>query len=171
MAYIEKLYGLEILDSRGNPTIEVHLHTSDGDHVKAAVPSGIAARARPGGFVLLTKGASSGRKPRLFQHSQYKLFLKEIKERILSSQVKAAVAVNREVVALYWEIGSALRIKQQAAGWGSKIVAKLAGDLKSSFPDMKGFSLTYIKYMIQFAKEYPDFKISQQLVGQIPFRC
>lgn len=34
---------------------------------------------------------------------------------------------------------------------------------------MKGFSLTNIKYMIQFAKEYPDFKISQQLVGQIPW--
>jgi len=34
---------------------------------------------------------------------------------------------------------------------------------------MKGFSLTNVKYMAQFAKEYPDFPISQQPVGQIPW--
>jgi len=34
---------------------------------------------------------------------------------------------------------------------------------------MKGFSLTNIKYMVQFAKEYSDFQISQQVVGQIPW--
>jgi len=100
---------------------------------------------------------------------EYRTFLKEIKERILSSQVKAAVAVNRELVTLYWEIGSAFGVKQQKASWGAKVVEKLARDLKFSFPQLKGFSLTNIKYMVQFAKEYPDFKISQQLVGQIPW--
>lgn len=59
--------------------------------------------------------------------------------------------------------------KQQEEGWGARAVEKLSRDLKSSFPHMKGFSLTNIKYMVQFAKEYPDFKISQQLVGQIPW--
>lgn len=34
---------------------------------------------------------------------------------------------------------------------------------------MKGFSITNVKYMAQFAKEYPDFLISQQAVGQIPW--
>lgn len=100
---------------------------------------------------------------------EYKAFFRDIKERILASQVKAAVAVNRELIELYWEIGFALSIKQQEAGWGAKVVEKLARDLKSSLPHMKGFSLTNLKYMIQFAKEYPDFKISQQLVGQIPW--
>lgn len=100
---------------------------------------------------------------------EYKTFLKDIKKKIQASQIQAAVAVNRELITLYWEIGSALSVKQQEAGWGAKVVAKLAGDLKTSFPHMKGFSLTNIKYMIQFAKEYPDFKISQQLVGQIPW--
>lgn len=52
---------------------------------------------------------------------------------------------------------------------GAKTIETLAKDLKSSFPDMKGFSLTNIKYMVQFAKEYPDFVISQQVVGQIPW--
>ncbi len=98
---------------------------------------------------------------------EYTTFLKEIKDRILSSQMKAAIAVNRELITLYWEIGSAVGKKQQDEGWGTKVVEKLASDLKSSLPEMKGFSLTNIKYMVQFSKAYPDFKISQQLVGQI----
>lgn len=100
---------------------------------------------------------------------EYKIFLKEIKEKILSSQVKAALAVNRELLTLYWEIGSKILLKQKSEGWGAKTVENLAKDLKSAFPNMKGFSLTNIKYMVQFAKEYPDFTISQQPVGQIPW--
>lgn len=99
----------------------------------------------------------------------YKDFLKEIKDRIASSQIKAALAVNRELMALYWEIGSRVYLKQQSEGWGAKTLEKLATDLKSAFPGMKGFSLTNLKYMVQFAKEYPDFAISQQVVGQIPW--
>ncbi len=100
---------------------------------------------------------------------EYKVFLKEIKEKIMTSQVKAALAVNRELIILYWEIGSKIHLKQKNEGWGAKTIENLAKDLKSSFPDMKGFSLTNIKYMAQFAKEYPDFIIGQQVVGQIPW--
>ncbi|NGX55690.1 MAG: hypothetical protein KR126chlam2_01329 [Chlamydiae bacterium] len=100
---------------------------------------------------------------------EYKVFLKEIKERILSSQVKAAVAVNRELITLYWEIGSAISKKQLKEGWGAKTLEKLGQDLKSSFPNMKGFSRTNLKYMVQFAREYPDFQKGQQAVGQIPW--
>ena len=96
---------------------------------------------------------------------EYKTFFKEIKEKILTSQIKAALAVNHELINLYWEIGSKIHLKQKDKGWGSKTVENLAKDLKS----MKGFSLTNIKYMVQFAKEYPEFTISQQVVGQIPW--
>ncbi len=101
--------------------------------------------------------------------NEYKKFFQEIKERISSSQIKAILAVNRELISLYWEIGSRVYLKQKSEGWGSKTIEKLANDLKFAFPDMKGFSLTNIKYMVQFAKEYPDFQISQQAVGQIPW--
>ncbi len=100
---------------------------------------------------------------------EYKAFFKEIKEKILTSQVKAALAVNHELINLYWEIGSKIHLKQKDEGWGAKTVENLAKDLKSTFPEMKGFSLTNIKYMVQFAKEYPEFAISQQVVGQIPW--
>lgn len=100
---------------------------------------------------------------------EYKAFFKEIKEKILTSQVKAALAINHELMNLYWEIGSKIHLKQKDEGWGAKTVENLAKDLKSTFPEMKGFSLTNIKYMVQFAKEYPEFAISQQVVGQIPW--
>ena len=100
---------------------------------------------------------------------EYKAFFKEIKERILASQVKAALAVNQELIHLYWEIGCKIHHKQKGEGWGAKTIENLAKDLKSTFPEMKGFSRTNIKYMVQFAKEYPEFSISQQVVGQIPW--
>lgn len=100
---------------------------------------------------------------------EYKAFFKEIKEKILTSQVKAALSVNHELINLYWEIGSKIHLKQKDEGWGAKTIENLAKDLKSTFPEMKGFSLTNIKYMVQFAKEYPEFAISQQVVGQIPW--
>jgi len=71
---------------------------------------------------------------------EYKTFFKEIKEKILTSQVKAALAVNQELIGLYWEIGSKIHLKQKKDGWGAKTIDNLAKDLKSSFPDLKGFS-------------------------------
>lgn len=100
---------------------------------------------------------------------EYKVVLKEIKEKILSSQVKAALAVNRELVTLYWEIGSRIYLKQKSEGWGAKTIENLAKDLKTTFPNMQGFSFRNLKYMVHFAKEYPDFAIGQQVVAQIPW--
>lgn len=100
---------------------------------------------------------------------EYIIFLQEIKEKIVISQRKAAVAVNYELIHLYWEIGFKIHMKQKEEGWGAKTLQNLAKDLRSFFPTMKGFSLTNIKYMVQFAKEYPQFGISQQVVGQIPW--
>ena len=43
---IESVHGREILDSRGNPTIEVEIATSGGHRAVAAVPSGASTGAR-----------------------------------------------------------------------------------------------------------------------------
>jgi len=86
---------------------------------------------------------------------EYKALLKEIKERVLTSQLKAAIAVNKELIQLYWEIGNAVYQRQKTEGWGAKVSEKLGKDLKSSFPEMKGFSPRNIRFMVQFAKEYP----------------
>jgi predicted nuclease of restriction endonuclease-like (RecB) superfamily len=112
---------------------------------------------------------SVAEKPDLVIPKEYGVLLKEIKDKILSSQVKAALAVNRELIALYWEIGSKIHLKQKNDGWGAKTIENLSKDLKSSFPNMQGFSFRNLKYMVHFAKEYPDFAIGQQPVAQIPW--
>jgi predicted nuclease of restriction endonuclease-like (RecB) superfamily len=99
----------------------------------------------------------------------YDEFLKDLKNRIRSAQVKAALAVNRELVLLYWQIGRQILARQKLEGWGAKVVGQLAKDLKSEFPDMTGLSRTNLLYMRAFAEAYPDEAIVQQAAGQIPW--
>ena len=101
---------------------------------------------------------------------QYMLFLTDLKTRIRQAQVKAALAVNKELVLLYWTIGRDILERQQRHGWGAKVITRLAKDLKNAFPDMKGFSRSNLFYMRAFAQAYPDEQIVHQLGGQIPWR-
>ncbi len=59
--------------------------------------------------------------------------------RIRSAQVRAALSVNRELVLLYWQIGSAIFVRQENEGWGAKVVARRSRDLSREFPEMRGF--------------------------------
>jgi predicted nuclease of restriction endonuclease-like (RecB) superfamily len=99
----------------------------------------------------------------------YQDYLAQLKERIRSAQVKAALAVNRELVILYWEIGRDILQRQAQQGWGTKVIDQLAKDLKQEFPEMSGLSARNLKYMRAFAEAYPDQLIVQQLVAQIPW--
>ena len=58
---------------------------------------------------------------------------------------------------------------QEVEGWGSKIIENLSKDLKSEFPDLKGFSEKNLKYMRKFSEEYNDIEFVQQVVAQIPW--
>lgn len=95
--------------------------------------------------------------------------LNDLKTRIRSAQIKAALAVNRELVLLYWHIGREILQRQEQGGWGSKVVDRLATDLRQTFPDMKGFSSRNLKYMRAFAQAWPDEAIVQQAAAQIPW--
>ncbi len=101
--------------------------------------------------------------------SGYPAFLADLKERIRTAQVKAGLAVNRELVLLYWRIGRDILTRQGGEGWGAKIIDRLSHDLQVAFPDMKGFSSRNLKYMRSFAEAYPDEQFVQQLVAQIPW--
>lgn len=100
----------------------------------------------------------------------YDDFLRGVKERIRNAQVKAALAVNRELILLYWQIGRSILEHQQIEGWGTKVAERLAKDLKSEFPNIKGFSRSNLSYMRAFAEVYPDEAIVQRCVGQLPWR-
>lgn len=99
----------------------------------------------------------------------YTAFLRSLKDRIQQAQIKAALAVNKELTLLYWQIGREILTRQQQQGWGARIIDQLAKDLKREFPDIKGFSSRNLKYMRAFAEAYPDEQIVQQLAAQIPW--
>jgi predicted nuclease of restriction endonuclease-like (RecB) superfamily len=99
----------------------------------------------------------------------YDDFLRGLKERIRQAQIRAVLAVNRELVLLYWRIGRDILQRQGEAGWGAKVIGRVAADLHSEFPEMTGFSRTNLLYMRAFAAAWPDESIVQQLVGQIPW--
>jgi predicted nuclease of restriction endonuclease-like (RecB) superfamily len=72
------------------------------------------------------------------------------------------------VLLLYWQIGRDILDRQAREGWGAKVIERLAHDLRTAFPDMKGFSRANLLYMRASAQAWPDAEIVQQLVGQMP---
>jgi predicted nuclease of restriction endonuclease-like (RecB) superfamily len=99
----------------------------------------------------------------------YAEWLAELKSRIHTAQQRATLAVNRELVLLYWQIGCDILARQAGQGWGAKVIERLAHDLRSAFPEMKGFSRANLMYMRAFAAAWPDAEIVQQAVGQLPW--
>ena len=99
----------------------------------------------------------------------YADWLAELKRRIHTAQQRATLAVNRELVLLYWQIGRDILARQAQQGWGAKVIERLAHDLRTAFPQMKGFSRANLMYMRAFAEAWPDAGIVQQAVGQLPW--
>ncbi len=98
--------------------------------------------------------------------SNYIDFLSDIKERLKTTQIRAALAVNRELVNFYWQLGKELIEQQKKYAWGEHFLRQFSHDLKIEFPNMQGFSVTNLKRMRQFANEYP---IGPQAVDQLPW--
>lgn len=101
--------------------------------------------------------------------ADYAAWLAELKTRIHVAQQRASLAVNRELVLLYWQIGRDILARQDREGWGSKVIERLAQDLRNAFPDMKGFSPRNLKYMRAFAEAWPDAGFVQQAAAQLPW--
>ena len=97
-------------------------------------------------------------------NAEYKSWLIELKNKIRSVQIKAAITVNSQILEFYWELGK--MISEKEAVWGSKLIELVSKDLKKEFPDMKGHSSTNLKYCRSFYKFYRN-SISQQLVDQL----
>lgn len=91
--------------------------------------------------------------------SAYARFVAELKARIGAARLSAARSVNRELILLYWDIGRGIVEKQAIEGWGESVVERLAADLRSEFPNMRGFSSCNVWLMRQIYLEYtaPEF--------------
>ena len=99
----------------------------------------------------------------------YATLLEDLKARVLAVQHRASLAVNRELVLLYWSIGRDILARQADLGWGAKVVDRLAADLTRAFPLMKGFSPRNLKYMRAFAEAWPDEDFVQQAAARLPW--
>lgn len=98
----------------------------------------------------------------------YQGWLVELKAKVRSTQLKAAIAVNRELLNFYWELGAEIVAKQANSQWGDRFLQQLSHDLMAEFPDMKGFSLRNLKYVRQWYLFYSTpAESGQQAVAQI----
>ncbi len=99
----------------------------------------------------------------------YADWLADLKSRIHTAQQRATLAVNRELVLLYWQIGRDILARQAEQGWGARVIERLAHDLHAAFPEMKGFSPRNLKYMRAFAEAWPDAEFVQEVLAQLPW--
>ena len=106
--------------------------------------------------------------PALPASADYRAFLEDLKSRVRAAQIRASVAVNGELVLLYWRIGRDVLSRQEQLGWGARVIDQLSADLRRAFPEMKGFSVRNLKYMRALAEAWPDEEFVQQAVAHIP---
>ena len=103
---------------------------------------------------------------RIVDDNMYQKLLGELKERVRSSQLKAAVKVNYELLDLYWNFGKEIALRQEQCAWGDAFIKSLSKDLCKEFPKLQGFSETNLKYMKRF---YLFYQKSQQAVDQLEY--
>jgi len=104
----------------------------------------------------------------LLHNNEYKHWLKDLKQKVLHSQLKAVVKVNSTLLEFYWELGEEIVLRQSQASWGDGFLKQLSQDLMVEFPDIKGFSERNLKYIRQWVVFYSSDKvIGQQLVAQL----
>ncbi len=100
----------------------------------------------------------------------YSAWIAEVKARVRAAQLRASLAVNHELVELYWSIGRDILDRQKKLGWGAGVVVRASADLRVEFPNMQGFSRANLMYMRAFAQAWPALdEIVQQPVGQLPW--
>jgi hypothetical protein len=96
----------------------------------------------------------------------YAELLSDIKQRVRHAQTRAVLAVNAELIRLYWDIGALIDKRQKQEGWGAGVIPRLASDLHNALPEEKGFSERNIKRMLAFYREYPLVDFVPQAVAQ-----
>ncbi|MBQ3606588.1 MAG: DUF1016 family protein [Muribaculaceae bacterium] len=106
-----------------------------------------------------------GNKSSIILDKEYNNWLKDIKTYIRNQQIKAAIKVNVELLKVYWRLGSDISRLKSEAKWGSGFYESLSRDLKTEFPNMKGFSVTNLKYCKRFYELYSQLDTKHHQVG------
>jgi len=101
--------------------------------------------------------------------TDYIHILDQVKLEIRVARMRATLAVNAELLQLYWRVGTIILKQQQTQGWGAKVIQTLSDDIRKEFPDLQGFYPRNLLYMRQFASFYPDTEFTQVPVAQLPW--
>jgi predicted nuclease of restriction endonuclease-like (RecB) superfamily len=97
----------------------------------------------------------------------YAEWLVDLKSRIRSERLRIVLASNAAMVMFYWDLGRSICEKQDAEGWGARVIDRLAADLREAFPDRKGFSPRNLKYMRAFAMAWTDRAFGQEVLAPL----
>ena len=103
----------------------------------------------------------------LLNENEYLSIVNDIKNQIILAQQRATTWINREMVVLYWNVGKTINDRKT---WGDNFIVNLSRDIRSTFPNIRGFSERNLKYMAKFARIYTDFEIVQQVLHNLPWR-
>jgi predicted nuclease of restriction endonuclease-like (RecB) superfamily len=106
-------------------------------------------------------------KQEILDQQGYAEFLGALKSSIRQRQYQALRAVNKELIALYWDIGKLIDERQETEGWGKAVVERLSADLRNEFGEKSGFSGRNLWYMRTFYREYKEQPIMQPLAAEI----
>jgi len=98
------------------------------------------------------------------QFSKYQDLIVEIKNQILSSQQKASISINKELILLYWNIGKMIFDNQSLLEGRNNYIDQLSKDIKTEFPLVSGFSRSNLFNIRKFYAFYAENSV-QQLVG------
>lgn len=115
----------------------------------------------------MTKRITKAAKSEAALPADYAPLLAETKARVQVARVKAGLAANKELLALYWDIGNLILSRQKKEGWGSKVIDRLSLDLQRELPGQQGFSPRNLNYMRAFAEAWPAGLILQQPVAKL----
>ena len=103
------------------------------------------------------------------QPEEYSSLLREVKERVRASQLRALRAVNSELVSLYFDIGRLIVQRQEGTTWGRGVVKQLAADLRAEFPGVSGFFERNLWYAREFFRVYMDQEKLQPMVAEVDY--
>ena len=99
----------------------------------------------------------------------YPELLASVAEHVSTGHRRAVAAANAELLRSYWAIGNEILARQDAEGYGTKVIDRLSADLKERFPDARGYSPRNLRYMRTFATAWSAAEVGQQPAAQLPW--
>lgn len=102
------------------------------------------------------------------QAADYPQWLAQLKTSFWQVQLKAAVAVNVELLQFYWQLGADIAAQQAEQRWGTGFLQRLSQDLMQEFPQVKGFSKRNLEQIRRWHRFWSsDSAIAKQAATQL----